>query len=94
MSTDLAVWFNCPPPASSFTVLIAKIGSIPVVSQSMVNPIVPVGAMTVSCAFLNPCRSANRNASDHVRVQADVKSSTNCFTLGRTSSWFSEVIAS
>ena len=40
------------PPSTSFLYLTrAMSGSTPVVSQSIMNPIVPVGASTVACAL-------------------------------------------
>ena len=40
-----------PPPASFLNFTSAKSGSMPVVSQSITRPIVPVGAMTVAWAL-------------------------------------------
>ena len=40
-----------PPPASFLNFTKAKSGSMPVVSQSMSRPIVPVGASTVDWAL-------------------------------------------
>ena len=48
------VWLTiviCPPPTSSLNFTREKSGSMPVVSQSIRNEIVPVGASTVACAF-------------------------------------------
>ena len=50
----------------------AKSGSIPVVSQSITKPIVPVGAITVVCAFLKPYFFPKTQASS----QADLANST------------------
>jgi hypothetical protein len=41
-----------PPPASFLNFTRLKSGSTPVVSQSMTRPMVPVGAIAVTCAFL------------------------------------------
>ena len=41
----------CPPPTSSLNLTSEKSGSMPVVSQSIRNEIVPVGASTVACAL-------------------------------------------
>ena len=41
------------------------IGSMPVVEQSIMNPIVPVGARTVSCAFRKPFTGPDCRASCH-----------------------------
>ena len=46
-----------PPPASVLYCTIENIGSTPVVSAPITKPIVPVGAITVVCAFRNPCSS-------------------------------------
>ena len=40
-----------PPPTSSLYLTSEKSGSMPVVSQSIRNEIVPVGASTVACAL-------------------------------------------
>ena len=40
-----------PPPTSSLYLTSEKSGSTPVVSQSIRNEIVPVGASTVACAL-------------------------------------------
>jgi hypothetical protein len=40
-----------PPPTSSLNLIREKSGSTPVVSQSMRNEIVPVGASTVAWAL-------------------------------------------
>ncbi len=40
-----------PPPTSFFDFTSEKSGSTPVVSQSIMKLIVPVGASTVACAF-------------------------------------------
>ena len=59
-----------PPPASFLNLTRAKSGSIPVVSQSMTNPMVPVGAITVAWAFLNPWASPNSMARSQVSCAA------------------------
>jgi hypothetical protein len=48
------VWltiFIMPPPTSFLYLTSAMSGSTPVVSQSIMKPIVPVGASTVACAL-------------------------------------------
>ena len=40
-----------PPPASFLNLTMAKSGSMPVVSQSITRPMVPVGAITVAWAL-------------------------------------------
>src|SRR6266571_1314854 len=52
-----------PPPTSHLYLTRAMSGSMPVVSQSIMNAIVPVGAITDICAFLNPNLSPNERAS-------------------------------
>src|SRR6266581_1797996 len=54
-----------PPPTSHLYLTRAMSGSIPVVSQSIMKAIVPVGAMTDIWAFLNPNLSPNERASSH-----------------------------
>ena len=68
------VWFtNCivPPPTSFFVFTSANSGSMPVVSQSIIKPIVPVGASTDACAFRNPCRSPSETASSQACFAAE-----------------------
>ena len=43
-----------PPPTSFFAFVSARSGSMPVVSQSIIRPIVPVGASTVACELRTP----------------------------------------
>ena len=40
-----------PPPTSFLNLTSARSGSTPVVSQSIMKPMVPVGASTVTCAL-------------------------------------------
>ena len=49
--TDWLIILKYPPPESFLNLTNAKSGSTPVVSQSITSPIVPVGAITVVCAF-------------------------------------------
>ena len=68
------VWFtNCivPPPTSFFVFTSASSGSMPVVSQSIISPIVPVGASTLACALRNPCSSPSATASSHACFAAE-----------------------
>ena len=44
-----------PPPTSFLNFTRARSGSTPVVSQSIMKPMVPVGASTVAWALRNPC---------------------------------------
>jgi len=46
-----------PPPTSFLNLTSARSGSIPVVSQSIIRPMVPVGASTEACALRQPCRA-------------------------------------
>ena len=75
------VWFtNCivPPPTSFFVFTSASSGSIPVVSQSIISPIVPVGASTDACALRYPNCSPRETASSHDCFAADsIPSGTN-----------------
>src|SRR3989304_25295 len=63
IGTLLLTIFNIPPPERTLYLTRAISGSIPVVSQSIINAIVPVGARTVVCAFLYPYFSPNSTAS-------------------------------
>ena len=38
---------------------------MPVVSQSIIRPIVPVGASTEACELRTPCSSPSRTAASH-----------------------------
>ncbi len=49
--TDWLMILKYPPPASFLNFTSAKSGSIPVVSQSITRPMVPVGAITETCAL-------------------------------------------
>ena len=51
------VWFTIciePPPTSFLNLTSEKSGSMPVVSQSIMKPMVPVGASTEACALRKP----------------------------------------
>src|SRR5436309_6552325 len=63
-----------PPPTSHLYLTSAMSGSIPVVSQSIMKAIVPVGAMTDICAFLKPNRSPSDNASSQDLTAASTRS--------------------
>ncbi len=52
-----------PPPTSFFDLTSEKSGSTPVVSQSIMKLIVPVGASTVACALRYPFTSPRSSAS-------------------------------
>ena len=48
------VWLTIcidPPPTSFLNLTSEKSGSMPVVSQSIMKPMVPVGASTLACAL-------------------------------------------
>ena len=60
-SASGTVWLtilSMPPPASCLYFTRAMSGSMPVVSQSIMKLIVPVGASTVACALRKPCTRA------------------------------------
>ncbi len=59
-----------PPPTSSLYFTSEKSGSMPVVSQSIRNEIVPVGASTVACALRKPLWAPMSTASSHARRAA------------------------
>ena len=44
---------------------------MPVVSQSIIKPIVPVGASTVAWLLRTPCSSPSRTAASHACWPAD-----------------------
>ena len=60
--TPLLIILREPPPASVLYCMRENCGSTPVVSAPMTSPIVPVGAITVVCAFLYPCSSPSLSA--------------------------------
>ena len=64
-----------PPPTSFFDLTSEKSGSTPVVSQSIMKLIVPVGARTVACALRKPCTSPISSASSHARRAPPSRSS-------------------
>ncbi len=54
------VWLTIcidPPPTSFLNFTSEKSGSMPVVSQSIMKPMVPVGASTEACALRKPFAS-------------------------------------
>ena len=59
---DWLMILKYPPPANFLNLTRAKSGSIPVVSQSITSPMVPVGAITVTCALRYPYFSPNFTA--------------------------------
>jgi hypothetical protein len=73
--TDALAILKYPPPASFLNFTSAKSGSIPVVSQSISRPIVPVGAITVVCAFRYPNFSPVATASSQARTACSSSSS-------------------
>src|SRR5947209_14391590 len=58
----LTIFIN-PPPTSFLYLTSAMSGSTPVVSQSIMKPMVPVGASTVACALRYPNSSPRLTAS-------------------------------
>jgi hypothetical protein len=51
VGTVLLTILIMPPPTSFLYFTSARSGSMPVVSQSIMKPMVPVGASTVTCAL-------------------------------------------
>jgi hypothetical protein len=65
------VWFTIciePPPTSFLNFTNEKSGSTPVVSQSIMKPMVPVGASTLACALRQPCSSPTARHRAHSSV--------------------------
>src|SRR5450756_1659355 len=65
------VWLTIcidPPPTSFLNLTREKSGSMPVVSQSIMKPMVPVGASTEAWALRQPSFSPIRLPSVHTRV--------------------------
>src|SRR5437763_17119849 len=63
VGTVLLTILITPPPTSFLYLISARSGSIPVVSQSIMNPMVPVGAITFTCALRYPERRPDSYAS-------------------------------
>ena len=77
MSAIGTVWltiFIIPPPTSFLYFTSAMSGSTPVVSQSIMKPMVPVGASTVACAFRKPCCSPISMTSSQTAFAASSRS--------------------
>ena len=73
-----------PPPTRRFDLTSEKSGSTPVVSQSIMKLIVPVGASTVAWAFRKPCTSPRFSASSHDWRAAESRSAgtdSECWML-------------
>ena len=65
------VWLTIciePPPTSFLNFTSEKSGSMPVVSQSIMKPMVPVGASTEACALRKPFFSPILITSAHASV--------------------------
>src|SRR5919201_987711 len=69
IGTDLFTIVISPPPTSFFDFTSEKSGSTPVVSQSIMKLIVPVGARTVAWAFRYPCTSPRSRTASQARRQ-------------------------
>ena len=63
-----------PPPTSCLCLTSAKSGSMPVVSQSIMNAIVPDGAKTDTCALRKPCFVPRSSARSQASVAALARS--------------------
>ena len=57
-----------PPPTSFLNLTSEKSGSMPVVSQSIMKPMVPVGASTEACALRKPFALPSATTSAHAFV--------------------------
>src|SRR6266705_6923616 len=66
-----------PPPTSFLYLISARSGSMPVVSQSIMKPMVPVGASTVTWELRYPNFSPLARASSQVDLEASIRSG-NC----------------
>ena len=65
------VWLTIciePPPTSFLNLTSEKSGSMPVVSQSIMKPMVPVGASTEACALRKPLAAPTSCTSAHAWV--------------------------
>src|SRR4029078_9099413 len=73
-----------PPPTSFFAFVSARSGSMPVVSQSIIRPMVPVGASTVACELRTPYCSPSSTASCQLCWAADSNTrATHCCGAAR-----------
>ena len=77
--------FMDPPPTSFLILTREKSGSMPVVSQSSMKEMVPVGASRLAWALRHPWRSPSSRHSFHARVAASWIGFSNCPT-GRSAS--------
>ena len=59
-----------PPPTNCLVLTSIRSGSMPVVSQSISRPMVPVGASTVAWLLRTPSAAARRQASSQARRAA------------------------
>ena len=76
-----------PPPTSFLAFVSARSGSIPVVSQSIIRPIVPVGASTDACELRTPYASPISTASSHAWWAAErISPGTSAASMPSTSS--------
>src|SRR3954469_14321931 len=78
-----------PPPTNFLYFTSARSGSIPVVSQSIMKPMVPVGARTVTCAVRYPAFSPWERASSQQALAASIRGLRDagedaCVTAGET----------
>ena len=77
------VWLTIdivPPPTSFFSFTSPRSGSIPVVSQSIMKEIVPVGARTVACELRTPWSSPSVTAASHASWPARTSSAGSSST--------------
>ncbi len=79
--TPLLIILRDPPPASVLYWIRENWGSTPVVSAPMTSPMVPVGAITVVCAFLKPCCSPSLRALSQASLAASRRSFGHFFEL-------------
>src|SRR3712207_7931616 len=71
-----------PPPTSFLNLTSEKSGSMPVVSQSIMKPMVPVGASTEACALRQPFSAPIARQSCHCTVAA-LRTSASSAPTGR-----------
>ena len=76
--TVLLTMVSMPPPTSLLYFTRAMSGSTPVVSQSIMKAMVPVGASTEICEFRTPCSSPASHTVSHTSRTAVRRSSGTC----------------
>ena len=90
------VWLTIiivPPPTNFFIFTRPRSGSMPVVSQSIIRPMVPVGASTLAWLLRTPYSSPSRTAAAQASAPACTSSAGTTEVLA-ISAWASRCMRS